>query len=462
LNSFANLGLSKEILEAIGALGFEEATPIQSQAIPLAITGKDVLGQAPTGTGKTVAFGIPLIERVERFEEGPQGLVITPTRELAIQVAEELNKIGQYKRIYTLPIYGGQDINRQIRALKKRPQIIVGTPGRLMDHMRRRTLKLHGMTMVVLDEADEMLNMGFLEDIQFILQAIPQHHQTMLFSATIPPQIRKLAGEFMEEPHIIQVAPKEVTVSNTEQYYVEIHEGKKFDTLCNLLDLHAPTSAIIFSRTKKRVDEVAQALNIRGYSAEGLHGDLTQARRDSVMGQFRTGNTEILVATDVAARGLDIGGVTHVYNYDIPQDPESYVHRVGRTGRAGASGIAITLVTPREMSQLKNIERLIKRKIKRMPAPTLSEALVGQQQIAFDRLLKTARESSIKEYTALAESLLDEADSISLVAAALKLITKEPNTTPVEITQERPPQRKYHHQRQGYGRPKKYGQRKYR
>ncbi len=438
MTTFQELNLSEPILKAINKLGFEEATPIQAQTIPIALAGRDLIGQAPTGTGKTVAFAIPMMENLVPTDYVTQGIVVTPTRELAVQVSEEINKIGSFHRINCLPIYGGQDIRRQIKALARKPQIIVGTPGRIMDHMRRRTIRLNSIKMVVLDEADEMLNMGFLEDIETILQEVPKERHTMLFSATMPRQIQTLAQRFMINPELVRVAPKEVTLANTDQHYVEVPENKKFDTLCNLLDLHSPTSAIVFGRTKRRVDELTEALNKRGYSAEGIHGDLTQGKRDSVMNQFRSGIVEILVATDVAARGLDISGVTHVYNFDIPQDPEGYIHRIGRTGRAGRSGEAITFITPREMPHLKLIERLTKRKIQRLPAPSLNEALAGQKQVAIERLLRAAEEESSSLYRSMAEGLLDQNDSVSLLSAALKLLTKEPNTTPVRLTEERP------------------------
>lgn len=438
LSTFKELNLTEPLMKAVHLMGFEETTPIQKQTIPLALQGKDLIGQAQTGTGKTAAFGIPLIEKVTVDDGHIQGIVITPTRELAIQVGEELNKIGQFKHIRTLPIYGGQDINRQIRSLKKKPHIIVGTPGRLLDHMRRRTVRLNHIETVVLDEADEMLNMGFIEDIESILQEVPENRQTLLFSATMPEPIATLARKFMQQPEMVRVKAKEVTVPNIEQHYIEVPERKKFDVLCNLLDIQSPDLAIIFGRTKRRVDELSEALNKRSYSAEGIHGDLTQARRDSVMRKFKAGAIDILVATDVAARGLDITGVSHVYNFDIPQDPESYVHRIGRTGRAGKTGLATTFVTPREMGQLKNIEQITKRKMVRKPIPTISEAKEGQQRIAMEKLLRTADLDEIGPYKRLAEGLLEEADSVTLLSAALKLLTKEPNTTPVRLTAEAP------------------------
>ncbi len=340
---FQDLGLSPAMMKSIKKMGFEEATPIQAQTIPLSLENKDLIGQAQTGTGKTAAFGIPLIEKVDKDMDAIQGIVVAPTRELAIQVSEELYKIGYGKRVRVLPIYGGQDINRQIRALKKNPHIIVGTPGRLIDHINRKTLRLDNVHTAILDEADEMLNMGFIEDIEAILAQIPTERQTLLFSATMPAPIQKIAETFMKDPQIVRVKTKEVTVSSIEQFYVEVQERNKFDVLTRLLDIQSPELAIVFGRTKRRVDELSEALNLRGYMAEGIHGDLSQAKRLSVLKKFKEGNIDVLVATDVAARGLDISGVTHVYNFDIPQDPESYVHRIGRTWTCWKDGDGIDL-----------------------------------------------------------------------------------------------------------------------
>ncbi len=436
--TFQEVGLCPLVIKATVNMGFEEMTPIQQMAIPVALAGRDLIGQAQTGTGKTTAFGIPLVEKVEINDENIQGLVITPTRELAVQVAEELNRIGQFKGVRALPIYGGQDINRQIRSLKNRPKIIVGTPGRLMDHMRRRTIRLQKVGFVVLDEADEMLNMGFVDDIETILAEIPGNRQTMLFSATMPKPIQDLARRFMRNPEFIGIKSKEVTVPNTEQHYYEVQERHKFDVLCRLLDIQSPDSAIVFGRTKRRVDELFEALNKRGYSAEGIHGDLTQSRRDSVMRNFRSGATEILVATDVAARGLDISGITHIYNFDIPQDPESYVHRIGRTGRLGKPGLAITFITPREIGHLRLIERTTKRRIERKPNPTFNEAIEGQQRLTIEKLIQAMEVEDTGAYKEIAMGLLKENDSVSLLSAALKLLTKEPNTDPVRLTEEAP------------------------
>ncbi len=328
LTKFQELGISPATLKAVLQMGFEEATPIQAETIPLSLQNKDLIGQAQTGTGKTAAFGIPLVEKVDLNVDDIQGIIIAPTRELAIQVSEELYKIGSGKKVRVLPIYGGQDIQRQIRSLKKHPHIIVGTPGRVLDHINRKTLRLDHVHTAILDEADEMLNMGFIEDIEAILAKIPTERQTLLFSATMPAAIQRMAERFMKDPQIVRVKTKEMTVSLIDQYYLEVQEKNKFDVLTRLLDIQAPELAIIFGRTKRRVDELAEALNLRGYAAEGIHGDLSQAKRMSVLRKFKEGSIDVLVATDVAARGLDISGVTHVYNFDIPQDPESYVHRI--------------------------------------------------------------------------------------------------------------------------------------
>ncbi len=440
LEKFQELNISDVIIRALNDMGFEEPTPIQAESIPEAMSGKDMIGQAQTGTGKTAAYGIPVLEKILAAEPTReiQTVVLSPTRELAMQVAEEINHLAQHTNIQALPIYGGQDIERQLRRLRKCPQIIVATPGRLMDHMNRGTIKLDHITTVVLDEADEMLNMGFIDDINTILAATPENRQTLLFSATMPKPIQELAEKFLHEPSIIRMKSKEVTIDLIEQSYIEVPDRQKFDVLCRLLDLQDPDLAIIFVRTKRRVDEVAEALKKRGFSSEGIHGDLTQAKRDSVIRQFREKTIDILVATDVAARGLDISGVTHVYNYDLPQDPESYVHRVGRTGRAGQSGEATTFVIPREMEHLRAIERLIKRRIARRKAPSISEALEGAQQMAVRKLVNAAEEGNVDNYSANAEQLLANFDSVLLLSAAIKLLTKEPDTTPVNITEEAP------------------------
>lgn len=431
---FKELGLSQPIMRAVEKMGFEEATPIQGETIPLAIEGFDVIGQAQTGTGKTAAFGIPMLEKIDSKQRKIQGMVVAPTRELAIQVAEEINRLGKYKGIRTLPVYGGQHMGRQIRSLKDGPQIVVATPGRLLDHMRRKTIRTSDIKTVVLDEADEMLNMGFIDDIRNILKGIPAERQTLLFSATMPKEIRDIATNLMKNPKEIKVKAKEMTVTNIDQYFIEIPDRDKFDTLTNHLDINDPELAIVFSRTKKRVDEIAEGLQARGFRAEGIHGDLTQGKRMSVLNKFKNGRVEVLVATDVAARGLDISGVTHVYNFDIPQDPESYVHRIGRTGRAGKTGEAISFITPREMAHLKLIERTTKSKMKRMAPPTNQEAKQGQQQMTADKILETIDQKDLKMYHQTASDLLQEHDSVTVVAAALKMLTKERRDVPVRIS----------------------------
>ena len=438
MTNFSELNISASTLKSIKRMGFEEATPIQEGTITHAMEGRDVLGQAQTGTGKTAAFGIPLIEKIDPKNPNIQGLIIAPTRELAIQVSEELYKLGYDKRVKLLSVYGGQDISRQIRALKNKPQIIVGTPGRILDHINRRTLKLDNVNTLVLDEADEMLNMGFIEDINTILSNVPEERQTLLFSATMPGPIRKIANTFMKDPVEVKIKSKEMTVENIEQFFVKSQEREKFDILSRIINVHQPELAIIFGRTKRRVDELSHALSIRGYMAEGIHGDLSQAKRMSVLRQFKENKIDILVATDVAARGLDISGVTHVYNFDIPQDPESYVHRIGRTGRAGKSGMAVTFVTPREMGYLRIVEETTKKRMTPLRPPSEDEALLGQQRIAMETLTELVEKNELGDYRTLASELLENLDAVDVVAAAIKSMTKEPSDQPVTISEERP------------------------
>jgi len=435
--TFQELPISSEIERALKDMGFEEATPIQAQTIPFAMEGRDLIGQAQTGTGKTAAFGVPLLEKVDTRNPNIQAIVLAPTRELAMQVAEELNRIGVHKGVHVLPVYGGQDMARQIRAIRNRPHVVVGTPGRMLDHIRRKTIRLDKVSFAVLDEADEMLNMGFIDDVRSILAELPSIRQTMLFSATMPNAIRQLADSFLTEPITVSITPKEVTVPQIEQHYIELPERQKFDVLCRLLDTEAPELSIIFGRTKRRVDELSDALIKRGYSADGLHGDLSQKQRDMVMAKFREGAVELLVATDVAARGLDVSGVTHVFNFDVPQDPESYVHRIGRTGRAGREGMSITFVTPREVQQIHIIERVAKRKIPKMPIPTLTEAFEGVQRAAVEKLMSIVQEGSFSDYHKVAEQLLEDNDSVTLVAASLKLVARESAGPMIELTEEK-------------------------
>jgi ATP-dependent RNA helicase DeaD len=442
MTTFHELGISEPIQRAVTDMGFEETSPIQEKAIPVALTGKDIIGQAQTGTGKTAAFAIPILEKVDATKEYVQALVIAPTRELAIQVSEEINRLAKYMGVRSVPIYGGQSIDRQIRVLKTRPQIITGTPGRLLDHIKRKTLRLERTFMVVLDEADEMLDMGFLEDIERILKETPLEKQTLLFSATMPKPIQNLAGKFMTNPEIIKIQAKEVTSPAVEQVYYEVNERDKFDVLCRLLDVENPELAVIFGRTKRRVDELSDALNKRGYLAGGLHGDLNQRQRDVVMNKFREGTIDILVATDVAARGIDVSGVTHVYNFDIPQDPESYVHRIGRTGRAGKTGVAVTFVTPRKTGQLRDIEKATKVKIHRKSIPTVEQAMESKQQIASEKIIQLVEEGDYLQFKQTASELLNQYDSTTLVSVALKLLTKEQTDATVQLTTEETPHSK--------------------
>ncbi|WP_042458797.1 DEAD/DEAH box helicase [Neobacillus dielmonensis] len=438
MTTFQELGISEPIKRAITDMGFEQASPIQEKAIPIALTGKDIIGQAQTGTGKTAAFAIPILEKVDPNKKYVQAIAIAPTRELAIQVSEEINRLAKYMGVTALPIYGGQSIDRQIKALKKGPQVITGTPGRLLDHIKRKTLKLDRISMAVLDEADEMLDMGFLEDIEQILKETPEEKQTMLFSATMPKPIQNLAERFMNHPELVKIQAKAVTSPTVKQIYYEVHERDKFEVLCRLLDVDNPELAVIFGRTKRRVDELSDALNKRGYLADGLHGDLNQRQRDVVMNKFREGNIDILVATDVAARGIDVSGVTHVYNFDIPQDPESYVHRIGRTGRAGKTGLAITFATPRETGQIRSIEKASKGSIQRKSIPTIAEARESIQQAAVEKMIQLVEEEQYAQFKRAASELLDQYDSIALVSVALKMLSKEPKDVPVQLTSEAP------------------------
>ncbi|BFQ95022.1 degradosome RNA helicase CshA [Enterococcus cecorum] len=436
---FTELNLSEELLSSIERSGFEEATPIQEATIPLALEGRDVIGQAQTGTGKTAAFGLPMLEKIDPNNAQLQGLVIAPTRELAIQTQEELYRLGRDKKIRVQAVYGGADINRQIRQLKNRPHIVVGTPGRMLDHINRHTLKLSTVQTLVLDEADEMLNMGFLEDIEAIISKVPEQRQTLLFSATMPPEIKNIGVQFMQNPEHVRIKTKEMTADLIEQFFVRAKEYEKFDIMTRLLDVQIPELTIVFGRTKRRVDELAKGLEARGYKAEGIHGDLSQQKRMSVLRSFKNGDLDILVATDVAARGLDISGVTHVYNYDIPQDPESYVHRIGRTGRAGKMGVSVTFVTPNEMSYLHVIENLTKKRMTPLRPPTEKEAFKGQLGQAMEEIEAKMDENGLERYMQAAEELLEEYSAQDLAALLVKTIAKDPaDMVPVKITPERP------------------------
>ncbi|MBU6044459.1 DEAD/DEAH box helicase [Lacticaseibacillus paracasei] len=436
---FKELGLDHDLLKEIAQSGFEEATPIQAETIPLVLAGKDVIGQAQTGTGKTAAFGLPILQNIDKADRSIQALVISPTRELAIQTQEELYRLGQDKKIKVQAVYGGADIRRQIRQLSEHPQIVVGTPGRILDHIGRHTLKLQNLKVLVLDEADEMLDMGFIDDIEKIVEQMPTARQTLLFSATIPASIMRLTNKFMHEPVTVKIKAKELTADTVEQYYVRAKDYEKFDVMTRLFDVQDPDLALIFGRTKRRVDELTRGLKARGYRAEGIHGDLTQQKRMSVLRQFKSGQLDFLVATDVAARGLDISGVTHVYNYDIPQDPDSYVHRIGRTGRAGHKGVSVTFVTPNEIEYLHTIEDLTKKRMLPMKPPTAEEALMGQISSGLETIKAQVEANDTEKYEAMAESLLENYTPLQLVSAYLKAVSPDDaSAVPVKITPERP------------------------
>ena len=419
---FEDMNISNEICHAVLDMGFEEATPIQSQAIPVILEGKDIIGQSQTGTGKTAAFGIPLLERINPEDRRLQALILCPTRELAIQVSEEFRKLLKYKdNIRVLPIYGGQPIDRQIAALKKGTQVVIGTPGRVMDHMRRRTIKAETVQMMVLDEADEMLDMGFREDIETILVKIPEEHQTLLFSATLSPEILDITKRFQKDPEFIKIVRKELTVPNIEQYYFDVKEKTKLDALCRIIDVYDPKLAMVFCNTKKRVDDLVEMLQGRGYFAEGLHGDLKQAQRDKVMQKFRNGTIEILVATDVAARGIDVDDIDVVFNYDVPQDEEYYVHRIGRTGRAGKAGKAFTFCVGKEIYKLRDIMRYTKTKIQQQKLPTLSDVEEMKINIYLEKIKGIIEEGHLTKYIHLVDRLMEEDyTSIDIAAALLK------------------------------------------
>lgn len=424
---FEDINLSREILRAVSDMGFEEMSSIQTQTIPILLEGLDIIGQAQTGTGKTAAFGIPIVENCDSQDRRPQTIVLCPTRELSIQVAEEIRRLAKYKKdIFVLPIYGGQPINRQINTLKKGVQIVVGTPGRIMDHIRRKTLKLDNINMVILDEADEMFDMGFRDDIEWIMNGLKEERQTIFFSATMPDEIIKFAKQYQNQPKIIRIAHKELTVPKVEQYYVELKEDIKTEILSRLLDIYNPKLSIVFCNTKKKVDELTIELQGRGYFADGLHGDLKQTQRDRVMNKFRSGNIDILVATDVAARGLDIDDIDMVFNYDIPQDEESYVHRIGRTARAGREGIAFSLVTKRDIKRIKDIQKYTSTKIMRKELPTLKSMEEKHTDILFNKIKDEIDKGQLDKYEEIIRDIIDEDyTSLEIAVALLKLYSKD-------------------------------------
>lgn len=440
---FTEFNLSADILSAVVTAGFETPSPIQELTIPLALEGKDVIGQAQTGTGKTAAFGLPTLNKININNNAVQALVIAPTRELAVQSQEELFRFGRDKGVKVRSVYGGSSIEKQIKALRSGAHVVVGTPGRLLDLIKRKALRLDHVETLILDEADEMLNMGFLEDIEAIISRVPEERQTLLFSATMPEPIKRIGVQFMKNPEHVQIKAAELTNMNVEQFYIRVKENEKFDTMTRLMDVMQPELAIVFGRTKRRVDELTRGLKLRGFRAEGIHGDLDQNKRLRVIRDFKNDHIDILVATDVAARGLDISGVTHVYNYDIPQDPESYVHRIGRTGRAGKSGQSITFVSPNEMGYLSIIEKLTKKRMTGMKPATAQEAFEAKKKVALKNIERDFADDKIRanfdKFGKDARALVAEFTPEELAMYILTLTVQDPEMQEkVEIATEKP------------------------
>jgi ATP-dependent RNA helicase DeaD len=424
-STFADLELRPELLRALSDLGYEEPTPIQREAIPPLLAGRDLLGQAATGTGKTAAFALPVLQRMSPDGRGPRpmALVLVPTRELAVQVSQAMHRYGRDLSARVLPVYGGQPIGHQLRALNEGVDVVVATPGRALDHISRGTLALDGLEVVILDEADEMLDMGFAEDIEAIVQDTPEDRQTMLFSATMPPRIDSIARRHLRDPVRIEIrreaVPGEAPLVRQSAYLVR--RADKPSALGRVLDVEAPRAALVFCRTREEVDQLTETLNGRGYRAEALHGGMSQEQRDRVMGRLRGGTADLLVATDVAARGLDIEQLTHVVNYNVPAGPESYVHRIGRVGRAGREGVAITLADPREHRMLKTIERVTKRRIPVEKVPTVADLRARRLELTRAALEESILEDNLDRFRVVVEALADEFDVMEVALAAVKL-----------------------------------------
>ena len=419
---FNEIDLTEEMQRSISEMGFEEMSPIQEKAIPVVLSGKDIIGQAQTGTGKTAAFGIPILEMVDNKDRSVQALVLCPTRELCIQVAEEIKKLGKFKKgIEVLPVYGGQPIDRQIRALKKGVQVIVGTPGRLIDHIRRKTVKIDNVKFMVLDEADEMFDMGFRDDIALVMDKLHEDRQTIFFSATMPKAIINFASKYQKDPEIIKVDHKELIIPQIEQFYYEVKEHMKTEILSRAIDIYNPKLSIVFCNTKRKVDALSEELSARGYLVDGLHGDLKQNQRDAVMSKFRRGSIDILIATDVAARGLDVDDIDLVINYDIPQDEEYYVHRIGRTARAGREGVAISFVTNRDNNKMRNIQRYANIKIKRQDLPTLKDMEETYTTTMLDKIKEGVEDEDLNKYKKTIDGLIEAGlTSVDIASVLLK------------------------------------------
>jgi len=446
-NAFGALGLRSELTDALAALGYEEPTPIQAEAVPALLTGRDALGQAATGTGKTAAFALPILERLAPGDRGkaPTAVVLVPTRELAMQVSEAVHRYGRGLGARVLPIYGGQPIGRQLHALHRGVDVVVATPGRAVDHLQRGSLDFEAIEMVVLDEADEMLDMGFADDLDAILDALPDQTQTVLFSATMPPRIEKMARKHLTNPITITIkapeAPEGEAPLVRQTAYV-VPRSHKAAALGRILDVEAPTAAIVFCRTRNEVDQLTETLNGRGYRAEALHGGLNQEGRDRVMGRVRNGSSDLLVATDVAARGLDIDLLSHVVNYDVPSAPEAYVHRIGRVGRAGREGVAITLAEPREHRLLENIQRVTGQQIEVEKVPTITDLRNRRMELTLSLVREAllGDEGDLDRYRTIVETLTDEADPFEVALAAVKLVHEAAN--PADADEEEIPDAK--------------------
>ena len=440
MTTFEELGVSREVVESLSKMNFQSPTGIQTETIPYVFSGIDILAQAQTGSGKTGAFGIPIVDIVRRSED-LQSLVLAPTRELAQQVGEQLRLMARAKGLKVSIIFGGTSIERQIQDLKKRPQIVVGTPGRVIDHINRRTLKLDKLTHLVLDEADEMLNMGFIEDVRFILSKITSNHQTLLFSATMPKTIMELSKDFMKDYKLIKTMSDEDLNPDIKEYATIARENEKLETLVGFLDVQNPNLAIVFGRTKRRVDELSSALIAKGYLAEGLHGDITQSKRLEILRKFKNNSLQILVATDVAARGIDISDVTHVYNFDIPQDTVSYTHRIGRTGRAGKSGVAVTFLNPIEMPYLKDIENSRGERMKMLRPYTKDEVKKARHNRLFEEVVSELSDNHV-ELNSLANKLLAESNAEKIITVLLNKLINDKKEVDVELSFEKPLPRK--------------------
>lgn len=421
-NEFYNLGLKETVVKAIDEMGFTKPSQIQEQSIPVTLSGVDLIGQAQTGTGKTAAYSLPIITKMSNAP-GIKALILAPTRELAVQVNDEITRLSKYENLNVLSVYGGDSIDRQIRALKKsNVDIVVGTPGRMLDLIKRKVLHLDKVEFLVLDEADEMLNMGFIDDIEEILSHTPSERQTLLFSATMPDPIAKLAKRYMKpDAKLVSVKKSTLTVSKIEQSYYMVNGKNKLEALCRLLSLDNPSSAIIFCKTKKGVDDLVHDLQAKGFMVEGMHGDMTQTHRLATLNKFKKGTLHLLIATDVAARGIDVDGVTHVINYDLPQDVESYVHRIGRTGRANREGTAYSLVTPKDFSMIKQIQKVTKSDIKQNPVPTVDQINNKKFEDMADEIQKTIESGELGKFLPSAINLVENHDPVAVIAGLMKI-----------------------------------------